>query len=229
VLESLIDELLAQVNNAASVPMIAGAMAHLNLTLLHPFSAGNGRMARCLQTLLLARDGILTPEFSRIEEYLGRNTSAYYDVLTEVAQGQWSPQRDARPWVEFCLTAHYRQPATLLRRIQEAETLWDRCEQAATRHGLPDRVVGAMCDALRGWRLRRSLYVKITESASGDKISDAMATRDLAAMAKAGLLNPVGQKRGRYYEPTQSLRTVWDEIQTSRTVGPIANPYDPER
>jgi len=229
VLESLIDELLAQVNSAASVPMIAGAMAHLNLTLLHPFSDGNGRMARCLQTFLLARDGILSPEFSSIEEYLGRNTSAYYDVLTEVAQGQWSPQRDARPWVEFCLTAHYRQAATLLRRIQEAEALWDRCEQAATRHGLADRVVGAMCDASRGWRLRRSLYVKITESASGDKISDAMATRDLAAMAKAGLLNPVGQKRGRYYEPTQGLRTVWDEIQTSRTVGPIANPYDRER
>ena len=33
-------------------------MAHLNLVLVHPFRDGNGRMARCLQTLVLARDGI---------------------------------------------------------------------------------------------------------------------------------------------------------------------------
>ena len=186
-------------------------------------------MARCLQTFLLARDGILSPEFSSVEEYLGRNTTAYYDVLAEVAQGRWSPQRDARPWIEFCLTAHYRQASTLLRRIQEAEALWDRCEQAAARHNLHDRVVGAMCDAARGWRLRRSLYVKITVSASGDKVSDAMATRDLAAMAIAGLLNPVGQKRGRYYEPTPALREVWAEIRTSRTTKPIADPYQNAR
>jgi Fic family protein len=225
-LEPLIDELLSDINGYETPPMVAAAMAHLNLTLLHPFSDGNGRMARCLQTFVLARDGVLSPEFSSIEEYLGRNTNAYYDALTSVAQGKWSPQRDARPWIEFCLTAHYRQASTLLRRIQEAEALWDRCEQAASRHGLPDRVVGAMCDAARGWRLRRSLYVKITRSASGDEISDAMATRDLAAMASAGLLEPVGQKRGRYYEPTAELRDVWAEIRTSRTTRQIADPYE---
>ena len=225
-LEPLIDELLADINDYNAPPMVAAAMAHLNLTLLHPFSDGNGRMARCLQSFVLARDGVLSPEFASIEEYLGRNTNAYYDALTTVAQGKGSPQRDTRPWIEFCLTAHYRQASTLLRRIQEAEALWDRCEQAASRHGLPDRVVGAMCDAARGWRLRRSLYVKITRSASGDKISDAMAPRDLAAMASAGLLEPVGQKRGRYYEPTAELRSVWAEIRTSRTAKPIADPYE---
>ena len=106
-------------------------MAHLNLALVHPFSDGNGRMARCIQSYVLAGEGLLSSEFLSIEEYLGRNTNAYYDVLTEVAQGAWSPGRDARPWLRFCLTAHYRQAQTLLRRIEETEALWDRCDQLA--------------------------------------------------------------------------------------------------
>lgn len=43
----------------------------LNLVLIHPFRDGNGRMARCLQTLVLAREGMVSPIFASIEEYLG--------------------------------------------------------------------------------------------------------------------------------------------------------------
>ena len=53
---------------------VAAAMAHLNLTMIHPFKDGNGRMARALQTLVLAREGVVHPLFSSIEEWLGRNT-----------------------------------------------------------------------------------------------------------------------------------------------------------
>lgn len=40
-------------------PLVAGAMAHLDLVMVHPFKDGNGRMARATQTLVLAREGIL--------------------------------------------------------------------------------------------------------------------------------------------------------------------------
>lgn len=223
--EPLMAELLDQFADTSTPAMVGAAMAHLNLTLIHPFSDGNGRIARCVQTFGLAADGILSPEFTSIEEYLGRNTSAYYDVLTRVAQGKWSPGHSARPWIEFCMTAHYHQATTLLQRIRETEALWDRCEQAVAHHGLPDRVVGALSDAARGWRLRRSLYRKITESSAGETVSDTMATRDLAAMAAAGLLNPVGQKRGRYYEPTPELRAMWQEIRELRPARPNIDPY----
>jgi Fic family protein len=42
-------------------PIVRAAMAHLNLVLVHPFRDGNGRMSRCLQTLVLTREGISTP------------------------------------------------------------------------------------------------------------------------------------------------------------------------
>src|SRR5215218_722030 len=113
----LMGELLSDLNGASEAPrVIKAAMAHLNLVMIHPFSDGNGRMARCLQTLVLARDAILEPTFSSVEEYLGRNTQAYYDVLAEVGQGSWHPENDARPWLRFTLTAHLRQARTLLAR-----------------------------------------------------------------------------------------------------------------
>jgi Fic family protein len=138
-LDGLVAEALASMNAVGDDPIIRAAMAHLNLALVHPFSDGNGRMARCIQSYVLAGEGLLSSEFLSIEEYLGRNTNTYYDVLTEVAQGAWSPGRDARPWLRFCLTAHYRQAQTLLRRIEETEALWDRCDQLARHHRLPDR------------------------------------------------------------------------------------------
>ncbi len=120
----LLAELVEQLNARNSMPiMVRAALAHLNLVMIHPFSDGNGRMARVLQTLVLAREGILDPTFSSIEEYLGRNTQDYYAVLGEVGRGAWHPEHDALPWIRFCLTAHFRQAETLLRRTQETEHL----------------------------------------------------------------------------------------------------------
>jgi len=225
VIDPLIAETVASINDATGPALVRAAMAHLNLVLVHPFSDGNGRMARCLQSFVLASEGPLSPEFLSIEEYLGRNTNRYYAVLTEVAQGKWSPERSAAPWVRFCLTAHYRQALTLLRRIRETEALWDRCQQLASGRGLPDRCVGALVDASRGWRLRRSVYVKTVLATAGETITDESATRDLRAMAKAGLLDPVGEKRGRHYLPTEALRVAWRDIRVQRRQQTDADPY----
>ncbi|HEV3077437.1 MAG TPA: Fic family protein, partial [Thermoanaerobaculia bacterium] len=65
----LMGELVSSINRASdgSVPVIVqAAMAHLNLVMIHPFSDGNGRMGRCLQTLVLARSGVVSPTFSSI-------------------------------------------------------------------------------------------------------------------------------------------------------------------
>jgi Fic family protein len=116
-LDYVLSEIIESLNGASQLPTIVrAAMAHLNLVLAHPFSDGNGRTARCIQTALLAKDGIVAPEFSSLEEYIRKNRAAYYAVLSEVGGGAWAPQRDAHPWVRFCLTAHYRQAKTLLRR-----------------------------------------------------------------------------------------------------------------
>ena len=205
----LIEALVAQLRSPEEVPaMIRAAMAHLNLVMIHPFRDGNGRMARCLQTLALARDRILSPEWMSIEEYLGAHTQAYYDILAEVGRGAWNPQLDARPWVQFCLKAHYIQAANVLRRIRESERLWIAIDELREKHELPERVVGSLFDAATGLRIRNSSHRKSVESAERVEISKQVATNDLGAMVRAGLIEQRGQKRGAYYEATDVLRAV---------------------
>jgi len=196
--------------------LIRAAMAHLNLVMIHPFSDGNGRMARALQTLVLAREQVVAPVFSSIEEYLGRNTQAYYDVLALVGQGGWNPDNDARPWVRFCLNAHYRQAGTHLRRVQEIESLFSACLDLAEGARLPERVAAGLVDAAHGLKLRNSSYRSVVETSFGEEISKLTATRDLNAMVEADLLIPVGERRGRHYEAASTLRDVRKRIRDER-------------
>ena len=71
--------------------IVRAAMAHLHIVSAHPFLDGNGRISRIVQSLVLARGGLLAPEFVSIEEYLGNNTQAYYAALEEVQQAPTSP------------------------------------------------------------------------------------------------------------------------------------------
>jgi Fic family protein len=225
-LEQLVEEMLAMIDEPADVPLVQAAMAHLNLALIHPFSDGNGRMARCVQSFVLARDGVLAPEFMSIEEYLGRNTPAYYAVLTDVAAGSWSPERSARPWLTYCLTAHYRQAKTVLQRIDEAAALWDQVDELVRLHGLPDRSIGVLSDCARGWQTRRSLYVKAVLATVGEEIAEDTATRDLRALSGAGLLVAEGEKRGRRYRGSPELKALWAEIRRLRPAKDDDDPYE---
>ena len=230
---ALIEGLVKQVSIEREVPvMVKAAMAHLNLVMIHPFRDGNGRMARCLQTLVLAREGILVPEFSSIEEYLGANTQAYYAVLAEVGKGQWSPESDARPWVRFCLQAHYVQATSVLRRVRESEHIWEELEKIVARQRLPARTMAALFDATIGLRIRNSAY-RTALARWDEPISNQVATIDLRSMVRAGLLEQRGQKRGTFYvgaDPLKELRarlmTGRQPVDTSHLFDPATNPAD---
>lgn len=216
---ALTGELVRRLREAsADVPvLVRAAMAHLNLAMIHPFSDGNGRMARGLQTLVLVREGDLNQEYVSIEEYLGRNTRDYYDVLARVGGRSWNPDNDARPWVRFNLAAHYFQINTLLRRSAEADRRWSALEHEVHRLGLPDRSVGAVWDAALGFRVRNSTYRGFAE------VSLAVAGRDLKSLVSAGLLTPQGNARGRYYVASDRLRDIESTIRSPRR--PIQDPF----
>ncbi len=208
---ALVGELVSRLNARDEQPdLVQAAMAHLNLVMIHPFADGNGRMARCLQTLVLARTGTLAAPFSSIEEYLGRNTRAYYDVLAQVGQGSWYPERDARPWIEFCLTAHYRQAATLLQRTREIGALWDLLEAECRERGLPERMLYALSDAAQGLRVRNATYRPIAG------ISEGLASKDLKILVEQGFLTPKGEKRGRFYVASERLASLRARTRESR-------------
>jgi Fic family protein len=192
-LEQLMAELIEYTNTDQESVILKAAITHLNLTLLHPFSDGNGRTARCLQTAVLAKEGIVAPIFSSIEEYIGRNQKEYYDVLAITGGGGWHPERDCKPWVRFCIAGHYRQAQTLIRRAREIERIWDDLQREVTRHGLHERTALALLEAAAPSRVRNASY-----RISAD-ISNNLASRDLKALVDIGLLLPQGERRGRHY------------------------------
>ncbi len=222
----LIAALVDELNNVdGAPPLIRAGMAHLNLVMIHPFLDGNGRMARCLQSLVLARERIITPTFISIEEYLGRNTQAYYDVLTEVGNGSWQRRKHAVPWIRFILTAHLRQARTTLQRIKDSERLWGELEATAAHFGLNDRTMVALFDAALGFRVRNGTYRAVFEDTE-DPILEQTATRDLRVLTEAGLLIKQGKKRGTYYVAADGLRELWLNIKSEREPRDDSDPFN---
>lgn len=213
-MDALVQSLRTGVN---SDPVVRSAMAHLNLVMIHPFRDGNGRMARALATLVLTRSDIGEPEFSSIEEWLGANTGDYYSVLAHTGHGSWQPRDDAHLWLTFNLRAHHMQAQTVARRVEEAGATWVELDRLVAEHRLPERAMEAMFDAVLGYRVRRAGYLKRAE------VTDQTATRDLAALASAGILTAHGNGRGRYYAAGEPLQEIQERRKTKRT--PLRDPY----
>jgi len=215
---ALCEELVKNIEDPGDEPSyVRAAMAHLNLVMIHPFRDGNGRMARCLQTLILSRDQIVTPEFSSVEEFLGRNTPSYYDVLGLVGRGRWNPKNDATPWIKYILRAHHIQAQTVVGRLAEANYMWVKLEELAGTLSLPDRCVPALYDGSLALRLRRYSYIRLA------CVEDRTATRDLQQIVDAGLFVPRGERRGRTYSASDRLRQVRVEVRVQRPK--IRDPY----
>ncbi|WP_250445484.1 Fic family protein [Actinotalea sp. C106] len=213
----LMGELVGDLNRSSDEdPLVHAAMAHLNLVMIHPFRDGNGRMARALQTLVLARRGLAEPEFASIEEWLGANTDDYYRVLALTGRGSWAPERDAHLWVTFNLRAHHMQAQTVRRRLRRAQRTYEILDALLAEQRVPDRTIDALYSALLGFRLRRPTYVDQTG------IDERTASRDFKALTDVGLLRPVGETRGRHYVAGDALVTVRAELGPSE---PLEDPY----
>jgi Fic family protein len=179
--------------------VVRAAMAHLHVVSVHPFRDGNGRISRITQSLVLAREGLLSPEFASIEEYLGEHTPDYYNALQQVQGGRYQPERDATDWVSFCIDAHLAQARRRLEQIEQAAARWSFLEQLAGERGWPDRFVIALEQALIGGTYRASY------SDEAD-VSPASATNDFRRLLDVGLLSQRGRGRNIRYHASDALR-----------------------
>ncbi len=198
-------------------PVVKAALAHLNLVMVHPFRDGNGRMARAVQTLVLARESIVAPQFASIEEWLDANTQIYYAVLAATGAGGWHPERDTSLLVKFTLRAHHMQAQTVRRRVEVTQHLWTTLEDVVAEEGLPPRTAHALLDAALGLRVRRPGYARLAD------VEERTASRDLRLLVDRGLLQAVGQTRGRVYVAGEGLRAPAARAQAQ--TAPLEDPY----
>lgn len=188
-----------QQGDAEIDPAVRAAMAHLNVTSVHPFRDGNGRIARIVQSLVLALDGARAPEFFSIEEYLGTHTQDYYAALREVQAGGYNPGRDATSWVEFCVNAHIVQARQRLAQIQQAAERWNKLEALVEERGWPNRLTIALEQSLSG-RTNRTAYGREAD------VSSVTASGDLRRLVDADLLRQHGRGPSTGYEASDLLR-----------------------
>jgi Fic family protein len=178
----------------ASHPLVKAAMAHLDLVSIHPWADGNGRMSRSLQTLMIAREGVLAPEFSSIEAWLGDpdNTWGYYRELTRRG-AVFLPDQDVSSWVRFNLVAYHQQAQAVQGRLDRSGRVWMSLSDFAASAKLDQRVVSALHDVATAGRVRRLRYEH------NEGLSLQQAQRDLRDLGTAGVLESVGRTRARYY------------------------------
>jgi Fic family protein len=178
--------------------VVRAAMTHLHVVSIHPFRDGNGRISRIVESLVLAHGGLLAAEFVTIEEYLGANTSAYYAALQAAQGGSYQPQRDAAPFVEFCVKAHLGQAQRRLDQLAEAGARWAYLEHLIAERGWPDRLVIALEQSLFQGADRAS-YAREAD------VSAPTASNDLRRLLDAGLLSQRGRGPATRYRASENL------------------------
>lgn len=198
--------------------LVRAAMAHLHLVSIHPWADGNGRMSRSLQTLVIAREGVLAPEFSSIEAWLGRpgNTWEYYRELGRRG-ATYLPDQDVSGWVRFNLTAYHQQAQTVRGRFDRSERVGSALAEFAADASLDERVVSGLHDVAMTGRVRRARYER------AEALSRQQAQRDLRDLVTSQILTPVGRTRARYY--VAGPRFPERALELARTPMTLVEPY----
>jgi Fic family protein len=162
-----------------SDPLMVAGQAHLWFVTIHPFDDGNGRIARAITDMALARSEGSTQRFYSMSAQIRRERNAYYEMLERTQKGDL----DITPWQEWFLNC-------LLRAISGAEEtldgvlrkaqFWDRF----ANEPLNDRQKEVLNRLLSGFegKLTTSKWAKLT------KTSQDTAHRDIVDLVERGAL-----------------------------------------
>ncbi len=104
-LESETDRFLDWANGASNEPfLIKAGLAHLWFVTLHPFDDGNGRIARAVGDLFLARADGSSQRFYSLSAQIQRERKAYYDILERTQKASM----DVTEWLAWFLDTLHR-------------------------------------------------------------------------------------------------------------------------
>lgn len=179
-LEREIDQFLLWLYTTTSEPaLIKAGLGHLWFVTLHPFDDGNGRIARAIGDLLLARSEGGTPRFYSMSAQIQKERKAYYDILERTQKGNL----DVTEWLAWFLHA-------LQRAVAEAERSLDgvlyktRFWQSMATLSLNERQVKVLNKLLDGFdgKLTSSKWAAIA------KCSPDTALRDINDLLARGVL-----------------------------------------
>ncbi len=172
-------------------PVLKAGLAHLWSVTIHPFDDGNGRIARAIADMALARSENSPQRFYSVSAQIRQERNAYYDILEETQKGTM----DITPWMDWflgCLGRAIGGAQVTLSAVLAKARFWERTQGVA----LNDRqrlVLNRLLDGFEG-KLTTSKYAKLA------KCSQDTALRDILPLFERGILvrNPEGGRSTSY-------------------------------
>jgi Fic family protein len=171
--------------------VLKAALAHFWFVTIHPFEDGNGRIARAIADMALARADGTANRFYSMSAQIETERKAYYHVLESTQKGTL----DVTTWMTWFLEclgrALDRAPATLVGVLRKAR-IWETINQSPINERQRE-VVNRLLDGFEG-NLTTSKYAKLS------LCSTDTALRDIRELLDRGVLvqNP-GRGRSTNY------------------------------
>ena len=160
-------------------PVLKAAIAHLWFIIIHPFDDGNGRIARAISDLMLARADKTTERYYSMSSRIMVERKQYYAVLQKV-QHSSSDITEWLVWFLNCLkNALVSTEATLHKVLRKAE-FW-KIHEATIVNERQRLVLNKVLDGFDG-KLKSSKWAKIA------KCSTDTALRDIKDLIEKGIL-----------------------------------------
>ena len=181
-LSAEIDRFLVWANAETGEPMLIKAgLAHLWFVTLHPFDDGNGRIARAVGDLFLARADGSPQRFYSLSAQIQRERKDYYDVLERTQKGSL----DVTGWLSWFL-------GTLGRAVASSQTTLDsvlvkaRFWQRWAGQSLNERQVKLLNRLLDGFdgKLTSSKWAAISKCSPDTALRDITQLLDLGVLQK---------------------------------------------
>lgn len=183
-------------------PVVAAALAHLELVAIHPFYDGNGRTARALSRLLLVQHGFALDGLVSLDAYLDLQRREYFAAIRASLGTSYSRRYDATPFVSYYLTAIGGAAEHVLSRVKGTTELLRVLRDAVARGELMPQLTDGLVYAWINGSIRPSDYREITGRTRPST------TRDLAQAVRAGYLSVSGETRSRRYSAGPKLQAV---------------------
>ncbi|MEO8574545.1 MAG: Fic family protein [Pyrinomonadaceae bacterium] len=172
-------------------PVLDAGIAHLWFVTIHPFDDGNGRIARSVADLALARSEKSPQRFYSMSSRIQAERNRYYDVLEATQKGGL----DITTWLRWfldCLENALNQAEDALRTVVEKAHFWERIKNVSI-NDRQRKMLNRLLDGFEG-KLNLSRWAALT------KTSKATAGRDLEDLLRKGVLVQVGSGRSTSYE-----------------------------
>ncbi len=178
-------------SDATTEPVLRAAQAHLWFVTIHPFDDGNGRIARAIADMTLARSEESTQRFYSMSAQIRQQRNDYYRILEQTQQGSM----DITPWMEWFLaylTKAIEGAHGALSGVTARAHYWEKLRDPP----LNDRqrlVINRLLDGVEG-KLTTSKWAALTKS------SQDTALRDIQQLVDRGVLirNPAGGRSTSY-------------------------------